>query len=100
MAKKFNLFSPLLADSKIFEKLDNNILVDHLEKSDLFSNFQYGFRSSDSTADCLIVVFDRIARAFNVFGATWALALDVSKAFDRVWNPDFLHIFRPNGISG
>ena len=32
--------------SKIFEKLVNNRLIDHLEKRDLFFNFQYGFRSS------------------------------------------------------
>ena len=32
--------------SKVFEKLVNNRTVDHLEKSGLFSDFQYGFRSS------------------------------------------------------
>ena len=31
--------------SKVFEKLVNNTIVDRLEKSDLFSHFQYGFRS-------------------------------------------------------
>ena len=51
--------------SKVFEKLVNNRIVDHLEKSGLFSDSQYGFRSSRSTADLLTVVFDRIARAFN-----------------------------------
>ena len=30
--------------SKVFEKLVNNRLVDHLEKCDLFSNFQYVVR--------------------------------------------------------
>ena len=32
--------------SKVFEKLVNNRIVDHLEKSGIFSDFQYGFRSS------------------------------------------------------
>ena len=32
--------------SKVFQKLVNNRIVDHQEKCDLFSNFQYGFRSS------------------------------------------------------
>ena len=49
-----------------------------------FSHFQYGFRSSRSTADLLTVVSDRIARAFNKSGATRAVALDISQAFDRV----------------
>ena len=33
----------------------------------------------------LTVVSDRFARAFNRSGATRAVALDISKAFDRVW---------------
>ena len=41
----------------------------HSEKFGLFSDFQYGFRSSQSTADLLTVVPDRIARAFNRSGA-------------------------------
>ena len=49
-----------------------------------FSDFQYGFRSSQSTVDLLTVISDRIARAFNRFGATQAVALDISKAFDRI----------------
>ena len=56
--------------SKVFEKLVNNKIVDHLEKCGLFSAFQYGFRSSRSTADLLIVVSDRIASALNRSGAT------------------------------
>ena len=47
-------------------------------------DFQYDFRSSQSTADLLTVVSDRISRAFNRFRATQAVALDISKAFDRV----------------
>ena len=35
-----------------------------------FSDFQYGFMSSQSTADLLAVVSDRIARNFNRSGAT------------------------------
>ena len=65
-----------------------------------FSDFQYGFRSSQSTADLLTVVSDRIARAFNRSGATRAIALDISKAFDRVWHSGLLHKLKSYGISG
>ena len=65
-----------------------------------FSDFQYGFRSSRSTADLLTVVSDRIARAFNRSGATRAVALDISKAFDRVWHAGLLHKPKSYGISG
>ena len=70
--------------SKVFENLVNNRLADHLKKCGLFSDFQNGFRSSQSTSDLLIVVAYRIARAFNRSGATGAVALDISKAFDKV----------------
>ena len=48
-----------------------------------FSDFQYGFRFSRSTADLLTILSGRIARAFNRSGATQAVALDISKAFDQ-----------------
>ena len=64
--------------------LVNNRIVDHLEKCGLFSDFQYGFRPSRSTADLLTVVSARNARAFNKSGAIRAVAFDISKAFDRV----------------
>ena len=34
--------------SKVFEKLVNNRIVDHPDKCGFFSDFQYGFRSSQS----------------------------------------------------
>ena len=36
-------------------------------------------------------MLDRIATAFNRFGATRAVAFDISKAFDRVWHSGLLH---------
>ena len=45
-AKNYHPVSLLSVVSKIFEKLVNNRIVDDLEKSGLFSNFQYSFRSS------------------------------------------------------
>ena len=86
--------------SKVLEKLVSNRIVDHVGKCGLFSDFQYGFRSSRSTADLLAVVCDRIARAFNRSGATRVVALDISKAFDRVWHAGLLHKFKSYGISG
>ena len=69
-AKNYRPVSLLYVLSKVFEKHVNNTIVDHLEKFGLFSDFQYGFRSSRSTADLLTVVSDRIARAFNRSRAT------------------------------
>ena len=99
-AKNYYLVSLLFEVSKIFERLVSNRLVDQLEKCGLFSDFENGFRSSQSTADLLTVVSDRIARAFNRSGATQAVALDISEAFDRVWHTGLLHKCKSYGISG
>ena len=99
-AKNYCAVSLLSVVSKVFEKLANNRIVDHLDKCGLFSDFYYGFTSSRSTADLLTAVSDRIARAFSRSGATRAVALDISKAFDRVWHGDLLHKLKPYGISG
>ena len=99
-AKNCHPNSLLSVVSKVFEIPVDNRIIDHLEKCSLFSDFQYGFRSSRSTADLLTVVSDRIARAFNRSGATRAVALDIFKAFDRVWHAGLLHKVKSYGISG
>ena len=57
-------------------------------------------RSSRSIADLLTVVSDRISGTFNRSRATRAVALDISKAFDRVWHAGLLHKLKSYGISG
>ena len=99
-AKNYRPVSFLSVVSKVFKKLVSNMIVDHLEKCGLFSDFEYGFRSSRPTADLLTVVSDRIARAFNRSGATRVVALDISKAFDRVWHAVLLHRLKSYQISG
>ena len=90
----------LFVVGKIFEKLVNNKIVDHIEKCGLFCDFQYGFRSSQSTADILTVVSVRVARAFNRSRATRDVALDILKSFDRVWHAGLLHRYISYGVSG
>ena len=77
--------------SKVFQKLGNKKDVGHLEKCGLFSDFRYGFRSSQSTADLLAVVSYRTARVTNRFWPTRALSFDISKAFSRVQHAGLLH---------
>ena len=44
--KSYHPVSLLSVVSKVFEKLVSNRIVDHLEKCNLLSDFQYGFRFS------------------------------------------------------
>ena len=66
--KTIHSVSLLSVASKVFKKLVNNRIVDHLQKCGLLSDFQYGFRSSRSTADLLTVASDRIARLLPGLG--------------------------------
>ena len=99
-AKNYSLVSLLSVVSKVFEKLVNNKVIDHLRKCGNFSDSQYSFRSFWSTVDLLTVISGRIARAFNRSGTTQAVALDISKAFDRIWHAGLLHKCKSYGISG
>ena len=99
-AKNYRPVSLLSMVGKVFKKIENNKIVDHLVKCGPFSDFQYDFRSSQSTADLVTVVSDRIAMALNRSGTTRVVALDISKAFDRVWHAGLLHKLRSYGIPG
>ena len=87
--------------SKVFEKLViviifKNFIIFFLICSKVLGLLDLGFRSSD----LLTIVSDRITRVFNRSGATRAVALDISKAFDRVWHAGLLHKLKSYGISG
>ena len=69
-AKDYCPVSLLYMVSKVFEKLVNDRIVDHLAKCGIFSDLQHGSRSSQATADLLTVISNRTARAFNKSGAT------------------------------
>ena len=99
-AKNYRPVSLLSMVSKVFEIVVSNKIVNHLEKSDHFSDFQYGFGSFQSGADLLTVVFDKIVRVFTRSGATLGVPLDISKGFDRVWHAGLLHKLRSYGFSG
>ena len=75
---------PLSLLIKVFENLAISRLNDHLKKCGLSGDSEYGFRSSWSIAEFLTVASDIIARAFDRSGATLAIALDASKAFNRL----------------
>ena len=90
---------------KAFEKPVNNRLVDHVmphkaTKYDLFSDFEYSFRSSWTTADLLAIVSERIMQLFNRSVATRAVGLYISKVSDSVWDVGYFHKRKSYGISG
>ena len=72
--------------SKLLESVINKRVTKHLMKNHLLCDEQYGFRSSRSTADVLTVITHRVSGALDEGFMTRAVALDISKAFDKVWH--------------
>ncbi len=58
--------------------------------SDLLSDRQYGFRKGRANGDLLSLLSDSLSSSLSRFGETFSVALDISKAFDRVWNKALL----------
>ena len=76
--------------AKVFETILNSHLLKHLEKNHLLSDHQYGFRKARSTGDLLSYVTHRWSSTLKAFGESYVVALDISKAFDRVWHKALL----------
>lgn len=98
--RNYRPISLLPVISKVFESIINVALVRLLDSSGLFSDFQYGFRASRSTADILTVISEHFYRALNSCGEARTIALDISKAFDKVWHAGLIHKLRSYGLSG
>ncbi len=76
--------------SKAFETILNKKIHKHLSASNLLSDRQYGFRKGRSTGDLLAFLSNPWSSSLSSFGETFAVALDMSKAFDKVWHKSLL----------
>ena len=78
------------AVAKVFETLLNSHFIKHLESNNLLSDHQYGFRKARSTGDLLSYLTHVWSSSLKNFGESFIVALDISKAFDRVWHKALL----------
>ena len=75
--------------------------IKHLESNNLLSDHQYGFRKARSTGDLLSYLTHTWSSSLRDFGESFVVALDISKAFDRVWHKALLaklpaYVFTPS----
>ena len=88
--------------SKMFEKLVFNSLYSYLNKNNLITKNQSGFRPGDSTTNQLLYLVNEIHEAFENLKSleVRAVFLDISKAFDKVWHEGIIFKLKQNGVSG
>lgn len=72
--------------SKIFEAIINKKVVYNLNRNRFLSDKQYVLHSFKSTADVLMSITHRISEALDNKDILRAIALDISKAFHKVWH--------------
>ena len=85
---------------KLVEKVINVRLVRTLEKKELISNNQFGFRKHRSTSDCLIQLQTAILDALSKKEHCVVTFFDLEKAYDTTWRYGILKSLHEAGIRG
>lgn len=92
--------SVLTSISKIIEKLINNRLITYLNKFNILSDRQYGFRRGKSTQDAVIDLTSKIIEQLDNKGKCLTVFLDLKKAFDTVSVPILVKKLEKIGVRG
>jgi len=72
------------------ETILNQKLVKYLENHQITHDRQYGFRPKRSVSDLLTFLSHKLNSVLHKSGEACLVALDISKAFDRVWHDALL----------
>ena len=91
LVKNYRSISLLPIFGKIFEKVSYNNLFKYFQDNKFLSDKQSGFRSGDSCISQLIAITRELFKEFdgNPSLDTRGVFLDISKAFDKVWQMVF-----------
>lgn len=96
----FRPISVLNVCSKILEKTVHKQLTTYLERNNILSKNQFGYRKQRSTELATILLTDNIRKAVDKSKVVGVLYIDLSKAFDTFSHSIFLHKLRNVGING
>ena len=84
LASNYRPISLTSLPCKIMEHILFHQIMSHLDKHDILTDVQHGFRKSHSCETQLITTIEEIARNLDQGSQTDAILLDFSKAFDIV----------------
>lgn len=100
LVNNYRPISVLTTLSKILERILNNCLTNFLNRFNIISKNQYGFRPDVSTEDAVIeltqTVTDNLDKKLKCYG----IFLDLSKAFDTVSLPILISKLEHIGVRG
>lgn len=85
---------------KIFEKLINKRLTNYLDKYNVLSDLQFGFRHARSTEDAVIALTTLIIEKLDNRKKCISVFLDLQKAFNTISIPTLIHKLDMIGIRG
>ena len=98
LVKNYRPVSLLPILGKIFEKIIFDSLYSYLIENNMITSKQSGFIKGDSTINQLLSISQKINEAFDcdIPSEVFAVFLDISKAFDKVWHPGLLFKLKKN----
>ena len=70
----------------------------YLEDNSLLKDRQYGFRKNRSNGDLTALLTETWNRSVHFIGESKVVALDISKAIDRVWHQSLISKVQSYGV--
>ena len=86
--------------SKVLEHIIHGHIMKHLDKHQILTDYQHGFRASRFCESQLLITINDIERSMNAGEQMDAILLDFRKAFDKVPHQRLLLKLRHYGIRG
>ena len=100
LAENYRPISLTLVSCKILEHILCRHLLNHLEKNNILTKLNHGFRSGFSCKTQLLITAFDLFNSFKRKKQTDVAILDFSKAFDTVPHKNLLHKLSLYGITG
>ena len=102
LVKNYPPISLLPIFGKMFERVIYNSLFNYFQSSILFAPSQSGFHPGDLCIAQILSLINEIQIAFleNPTVDVRGVFLDISKAFDKVWNDRIIFKLKAYGVEG